>query len=313
MRIPTLVLLSSIALSLLVNADNVPPAANATVVAVAPPITANVATTAATDTNVEPVVAKPKGAENFKSLKMKEDGKTYPVGKGIVFTKTTFVVDDDKNKEKKMDSNDKKETDFSVQGLLGDLLGIDINLGGGGDKKKKKDPKTPPAEETDPDYIPLYGDDGYKPRPVPKGCTELVFLDQMIWDQQGNRGPIEFTEGPESTTPPMSTPTGDDATASPPAAEADMKDEKITTKLDTSSTVTVIDPKDVTKKDKQVDSNGIRICLLGGCSDDDDDDDNNDNDERRKIRHKQKKFLKQFLGKALKIDGRTGCPIPSKA
>jgi hypothetical protein len=111
----------------------------------------------------------------------------------------------------------------------------------------------------------------------------------------------------------MSTPTGDDATASPPAAEADMKDEKITTKLDTSSTVTVIDPKDVTKKDKQVDSNGIRICLLGGCSDDDDDDDNNDNDERRKIRHKQKKFLKQFLGKALKIDGRTGCPIPSKA
>lgn len=79
------------------------------------------------------------------------------------------------------------------KGLLGDLLGIDISLGGGGGKKKKKDPptdsgsKTPSTEETDPDYIPLYGDDGYKPRPVPKGCTELVFLDQMVCVERKER------------------------------------------------------------------------------------------------------------------------------
>lgn len=172
MRIPTIILLSSVALSLLVKAESTPtvPAAAAAVVA---PVAANVAA---------PATVKPEDIEALSSLKMKEDGKTYPVGKGIVFTKTTFVVDD-KNKDKPATKD--KEAEFSVQSLLGDLLGIDINLGGGGGKKKKDPPTdsgstTPPAEEMDPDYIPLYGDEGYKPRPVPKGCKELIFLDQMV-------------------------------------------------------------------------------------------------------------------------------------
>ncbi|KAG0060370.1 hypothetical protein BGZ89_012317 [Linnemannia elongata] len=251
MRIPTIVLLSSVALSLLVNAETTPPAPAAAAVA---PIAANVAAApaAAADT-------KPDDIEALSSLKMKEDGKTYPVGKGIVFTKTTFVVDD-KNKDKISataikddDDGEEKTAEFSVQGFLGNLLGIDINLGGDG--KKKKDPPTdsttPPAEETDPDYIPLYGDEGYKPRPVPKGCPELIFLDQMDLSKDG-------------------------------------------------------------KDPKKVDPKGIHICLLGGCDDDDDEDDDG-KQRHRKIRHKQKKFLRQFRGKALKIDGRTGCPIPSKA
>ncbi|KAH7049809.1 hypothetical protein BKA57DRAFT_529116 [Linnemannia elongata] len=346
MRIPTIVLLSSVALSLLVNAETTPLAPAAAAVA---PIAANVAAApaaAAADT-------KPDDIEALSSLKMKEDGKTYPVGKGIVFTKTTFVVDD-KNKDKNSataikdddDDGEEKTAEFSVQGFLGNLLGIDINLGGDG--KKKKDPPTdsttPPAEETDPDYIPLYGDEGYKPRPVPKGCPELIFLDQMIWDQQGNNGLIE---GPASITPPVS-PAADASALSPSEAKVDKKDasevekkdapaaeekskkeitttepkekdnkdekEKLITKIDTSA-VTVIDPKDLSKdgKDpKKVDPKGIHICLLGGCDDDDDEDDDG-KQRRRKIRHKQKKFLRQFRGKALKIDGRTGCPIPSKA
>ncbi|KAF9137566.1 hypothetical protein BGX30_010102 [Mortierella sp. GBA39] len=334
MRIPTIVLLSSVALSLLVTAETTPPAAAAAIA----PISANVAAPADT--------TQPKDMEALSSLKMKEDGKTYPVGKGIVFTKTTFVVDD-KNKDT---SATKDEAEFSVQGLLDDLLGIDINLGGGsGKKKKKKDPPsdsgstTPPAEETDPDYIPLFGDDGYKPRPVPKGCPELVFLDQMVWDQQGNNGSIE---GPASTTPPVSPP-ADASASSPSESEADKNDseiekrdapaaaaedksnkatttepkdkdekEKLITKINTSA-VTVIDPKDLSndKALKKVDPKGIRICLLGGCSkdDEDEDEDNDDKPKRRRVRHKQKKFLRQFQGKALKIDGRTGCPIPSMA
>ncbi|KAG9064249.1 hypothetical protein KI688_003437 [Linnemannia hyalina] len=334
MRIPTIVLLSSVALSLLVTAETTPPAAAAAAAAAAiAPISANVAAPAADTTQ-------PKDMEPLSSLKMNEDGKTYPVGNGIVFTKTTFVVDD-KNKDK---SGTKDEAEFSVQGFLDDLLGIDISLGGGGGggKKKKKDPPsgsttTPPAEETDPDYIPLYGDDGYRPRPVPKRCPELVFLDQMIWDQQGNNGSIE---GPASTTPPVSSP-ADASASSPSEADADknaseiekrnapaaaaaedkattttteLKDkdekEKLITKINASA-VTVIDPKDLSndKDPKKVDPNGIHICLLGGCNDDD----NDDKPKRRRVRHKQKKFLRQFKGKALKIDGRTGCPIPSGA
>lgn len=91
---------------------------------------------------------------------------------------------------------------------------------------------------------------------------------------------------------------------------------KIATKSDTSSVVTVVDPKVITKKDKNIDANGIRICVLGICIGDNDDEDENEDDKpkrRHKIHHKQKKYLKQFMGKALKIDGRTGCPIPSKA
>ncbi|KAG0282700.1 hypothetical protein BGZ96_000199 [Linnemannia gamsii] len=325
MRIPTIVLLSSVALSLLVNAENTPPApttTNPAVIAVTPPNAANIAeaTAAAADTKAEPEVK----AEESRPWKMKEDGKIYPVGKGIVYTKTTFVVDDNNTKN----SKDGKEADIGAQSLLGDLLGIDINIGGGGGKKKRDPPtKIPPAaEETDPDYIPLYGDDGYKPRPVPKGCTELVFLDQMIWNQQGNSGPIEQGEGPESTTPPVSTSARDD-TDSPSTAEADKKDtplspatddnkdEKIAAKIETSSVLPVVDPKDINKKDKEVDSKGIRICLLGICigdNDDDEDEKDGDKQKRRKIHHKQKSFLKQFMGRALKIDGSTGCPIPSR-
>ncbi|KAF9550462.1 hypothetical protein EC957_000136 [Mortierella hygrophila] len=342
MRIPTIVLLSSVALSLLVTAETTPPAVAAAAASAIAPISANVAAPADTTTQ-------PEDMEPLNSLKMKEDGKTYPVGKGIVFTKTTFVVDD-KNKDKSATKDGRAE--FSVQGLLGDLLGIDINLGGGGGKKKKKGPPsdsgstttTPPAEETDPDYIPLYGDDGYKPRSVPKGCPELSFLNQMIWDQQGNNGSIE---GPASTTPPVSSPA--DASASspseadadknaseiekrdPPAAAAEDKSnkattttepkdkdekEKLITKINTSA-ATVIDPKDLFngKVPKEFDTKGIRICLLGGCGkdDDDEDEDNDGKKKRRRVHHKQKKFLKQFKGKALKIDGRTGCPIPSDA
>lgn len=95
MRIPTIVLLSSVALSLLVNAETTPPAPAAAVAA--------------------PATTKPEDIEALSSLRMKEDGKTYPVGKGIVFTKTTFVVDD-KNKDKPVT---KDEAEFSVQGTLG--------------------------------------------------------------------------------------------------------------------------------------------------------------------------------------------------
>ncbi|KAF9910567.1 hypothetical protein EC991_006126 [Linnemannia zychae] len=383
MRIPTIILLSSVALSLLVSAENTP----TTNAVVAAPIAANIAADLAIDkpadtkedpkSDIKPAAEENAKAEPGTSLKMKEDDKLYPVGNGIVFTKTTFSVDnkDDKTKNTEEGSDKFSATGF-MDGLLDTLLGIDINLGGGGSKKKKDppadSPSTPPVEETDPDYIPLYGDDGYKPRPVPKGCNDLSFLDQMIWDQQGNRGQVE---GPEATTPALPA----NAIAPPVAVEADKKadaeptdvtdkkdttdkkdatgkkdsaDKKDTTdkkdaaekkdthepedaankKIDSeadddksqkvlahidSSAITVTDKKDnISPKDSKdisaenVSPSLISICIPGPCHEDDDDDD--EKGHRKRIRHKQKKFLKQFLGKALKIDGRTGCPIPSR-
>ncbi|KAF9121881.1 hypothetical protein BGW39_010189, partial [Mortierella sp. 14UC] len=88
------------------------------------------------------------------------------------------------------------------------------------------------------------------------------------------------------------------------------------------SAITVTDKKDhpsLSPKDSEnivatVDPLLISICIGGSChpNDDDEDDDEESSGRRRKIHHNQKKFLKQFQGKALKIAGRTGRPIPSR-
>ncbi|KAG0362487.1 hypothetical protein BGX24_005106 [Mortierella sp. AD032] len=186
------------------------------------------------------------------------------------------------------------------------------------------------------DYILLYGDDGYKPRPVPKGCHELQFMDQMIWDQQGNRGEIEDASG-QGLQAITLVPSVDDTTKetvkkdstekkdSSDNRDSTDKSQKILAKIDTSAVTEVAtdskkeqdlsDNNSKAKKATDVDPEGIHICLLGPCKDDEEDreEEEEDDSKRRKIHHKQKKFLKKFRGKALKIDGRTGCPIPSEA
>ncbi|KAG0258611.1 hypothetical protein BGZ95_004922 [Linnemannia exigua] len=326
MRIPTIILLSSVALSLLVGAENATPAtavnANTnTASVVATDLTID-KTADAKEVEVNPEVTPELEAalEPISPLKMKEDEKTYPVGKGIVFTKTTFFVDNNNNNNNKNVQNDNENESKAgatglLDGLLGDLLGIDIELGGDGKKKKKKkkdppteSPKTTPSEgkETDPDYILLYGDEGYKARP--------------IWDQQGNRGEIENGSGKG----PQAIITLDPSTDATTTTETDHKENIIKPKdnidkKDTSTTTTDPQPKkdlseNNSKKATAVDPEGIHICLLGPCKDDEekDGDEDDKSSKRRKIRHKQKKFLKQFRGKALKIDGLTGCPVPSK-
>lgn len=65
-------------------------------------------------------------------------------------------------------------------GFLANMLGIHIGIGddstknGGGTETDK-------VEGSDLwDTTPLYGDDRYVARPVPKGCPELSFQDQMV-------------------------------------------------------------------------------------------------------------------------------------
>ncbi|KAF9921893.1 hypothetical protein FBU30_008036 [Linnemannia zychae] len=352
MRIPTIILLSSVALSLLVNAENTPTVADVDIagnIAVDPipdRSTANTATSTTTSPNADANTSSDTVLAEG-TLRMKEDNKVYPVGKGIVFTKTTFVVDDNKDKNKDV----KPKDDFSVTGFLGDLLGIDISSGDNDKKKKKKDPtdSSDGVDINDPNTFPLYGDDGYQPRPVPKDCPELEFLDQMIWDQQGSGKVIEMpSPGPDAILPPSTpqttnvpvTPTeetnrdnnlehkstesdkkanGDSSTTTTPVSvSTGEKNENVETILANfiQSSIDEVfaptDAEDIDDKAKSTkDSQGSHICPPGGCSKDVDDDDNDDKPKRRRVRHKQKKFLKQFRGKALKIDGTTGCPIPS--
>ncbi|KAG0345147.1 hypothetical protein BG004_003930 [Podila humilis] len=207
-------------------------------------------------------------------------------------------------------TGDKKEPAGLIDGLLGGLLGIDL---GNGKKKKTRHPTKGNGDgPKDWDHLVLYGDDGYVARPLPvqpdngKQCPTLPFLDQMIWDQQGPAVGHDNV-GTDATKPP---PQGKEEEQENEDSQA--KQQVVTASsslsLSTEEDVAKVDEKIAAKDDsKTLDTQGISICLLGPCNDDDEDD---EDDER--IKHKQKKFLKQFKGKALNVDTHTGCPIPSE-
>lgn len=202
MRIPSIIVLSSAALTLLVQAEK---ASHNGPVAAVPVLSGPVAAIpdhngkaqaplqVSTDVKEEkkPAEAPPSKedvAKDAKAINETNDTKDTkdtknkesdprPVGKGIVMTTTSF--------------SKSKNGSF-----LGNLLGIDLdlNIGGHGDKKKKNtkdgDDAAPDDDFGDeieiPDDIPLYGDDGYVPRSLPtqpKGqppCQPLDFLDQVV-------------------------------------------------------------------------------------------------------------------------------------
>ncbi|KAF9308332.1 hypothetical protein BG003_011263 [Podila horticola] len=202
-------------------------------------------------------------------------------------------------KEQPSDWDSAKKPAGLLNGFLGGLLGIDVNLGG-----KKKSKKAPAGDdEKDWDHLRLYGDDGYEPRPLPvqpdgePNCEVLPFRDQMIWDQQGDRGRYVNVPTPEERIPKSETvakPVDEGTDVAPPSSSSPDTDE-------------IMDDKkiaDIKDNKGTVDPSGIRICLLGPCDDDSD-------DEGTRIDHKQKEFLRQFKGKALRIDIRTGCPLSS--
>ncbi len=134
MRVPSIILLSSISLSLLLLQAEALPA----------PAADNIS-----------------GSELDEK---KEKPKTFPVGDGsIVYTKATFFVSKEKDGTKRPTAVDR------IKSL------VSINIGDTKKNKKKKDPWDAPWEK-----LTLYGDDGYVPRPVPKGCKKLPFKDQMV-------------------------------------------------------------------------------------------------------------------------------------
>ncbi|KAF9967460.1 hypothetical protein BGZ70_009454 [Mortierella alpina] len=158
MRVPSIILLSSLALSLLLLKTEALPAPN------------------------------PVNSSNSSGGSELDEGKkdkpvTFPVGNGIVYTKATFFVNKEKDGTKRPTAVDR------IKSL------VSINIGDSNKNKNKKkagtggDPWDAPWSE-----LTLYGDDGYVERPVPEGCKKLPFKDQMIWDQQGHRGQIEDTD-----------------------------------------------------------------------------------------------------------------------
>lgn len=214
MRIPSIILLSSAALALLVQAENTSPeVAIAAAPVLAGPVAASpdhsVKAQAPLQVNTvakqenKPAEAPPKEevtkdakanneanneAKDAKDTKDTKDSKNKesdprPVGKGIVVTTTSF------SKSKN-------------GGFLGNLLGIDLDLNIGGDgegkktkKKKGGDDGSAAPTESNPDFsnkmeipdeVPLYGDDDYVPRALPvqptgqPPCPPLAFLDQVV-------------------------------------------------------------------------------------------------------------------------------------
>lgn len=141
MRVPSIVLLSSIALSLLLLKVKALPA----------PASDN-----DNDNNNS------SGSEL--NEKTKDQRKTFPVGNGIVYTKATFFVNKEKDGTKRPTAVDR------IKSL------VSINIGDTKKSKKgRKDPWDAPWTE-----LTLYGDDGYVERPVPDGCKKLPFKDQMV-------------------------------------------------------------------------------------------------------------------------------------
>ncbi|KAF9149845.1 hypothetical protein BG015_008337 [Linnemannia schmuckeri] len=332
MRIPTIVLLSSVALSLLVNAENAPAAPTADVAAGATPIAANVAAATPVADNVgaaTPIAANVAAAtpvaanvvaeakpevvtEATSPLKMEEDGN------GKVFTKTT-VAFDDTNKEVK----NKEEADFKAQGLL------DIDLGGDGHGKHHHHHHDDWFDDWfDDDWFDenhynhyihhnhyhLFGDKDYWPRPVPKGCPELSFYDQMIWDQQRYHGIIHRRRGPladASGPSPIAADVDNKDAEADNDTEAEMKDAPPAPAAPADPAAAVVEDKDVGKTDETVDSKGLHLCILGDCDHDEHEHDHDDHHHHHNGHHKLSRFLRQFRGKALRIDSR-GCPLPYK-
>ncbi|KAF9293470.1 hypothetical protein BGZ74_011700 [Mortierella antarctica] len=322
MRIPSIVLLLSAALALLVQAENAAPNAPITVPALAEPVAASPDHDAKeqaqtpmevnTDAKDEkkPAEAPPKEeaandakanknnneTKDTKDTKDTEDTKNKetdprPVGKGIVMTTTSFS----------------KSTNG---GFLANLLGIDVDMNIGDDGKDKKETvKKMDGDLEDemliPDDVPLYGDDDYVPRPLPAQptgqppCPSLKFLDQVVWDMQGSSGEIIEVSSPPTrplVSAPVTTPGPREATASATLPGTEIVDQSASA-------------------DATVHADGARICLLGICiggSEDEDKDDDGSKPRKKRIRHNMPKFLHKVAKRSpLSIDGQTGCPIPS--
>ncbi|KAF9438597.1 hypothetical protein BGZ76_006649 [Entomortierella beljakovae] len=260
MRIPQFILLTSIALALVASAEKSPSAVPQAI--------------PDADTKANPIIVD-------KKVETSPDGTTTSTVKAV-YSGTI----------------DPKEVSPGFFGhIFGHLIGINAEANG----DNEEDFVSEMSADDNYDYITLYGDDGYFPRPLPEQpsgsppCAKLGFLDQMVWDQQGDSGQKVPIANPNNA---------DDIAAKVPK---DVKDDEHTpSEAEGVSKPTEKDSQVKGNEDK-VHSNGISLCLLGPCDNDEDEEHHN---HRHRIYHKQRKFLKQFRGKALIIDDKTGCPLP---
>ncbi|KAF9357855.1 hypothetical protein BGX26_002951 [Mortierella sp. AD094] len=157
----------------------------------------------------------------------------------------------------------------------------------------------------DHDHIPLYGDDGCVPRPLPEQprgnppCPTLGFLDQMIWNQQGDRGQKLPVIGSQKPT----------RAGRVKALERFKENESKET--DVGDLVGDKPKEDKSKEDNpkpEVDAPNLKE-VAPKHSEAEFEAQDKLHHHRRRIHHKQKRFLKQFKGRALLADDKANCPI----
>ncbi|KAF9579561.1 hypothetical protein BGW38_004132 [Lunasporangiospora selenospora] len=360
MQLPSLVLLSSVALALIAQAA---------------PIDSNV--------NV------PSDNPEIISPHARTSPIEHPVGNGIVYSSTSFLAstpleDIPVNPE----ANNAQDASASVPPAASDPFGSIAAMLSGGMKDGLQTLGTsdleslisieigsPSKKEDDDEWdetwrcSTLFGDTGYVKRALPlqpdgKSCPSLPFLDQMVWDQQGDRGKAIVDPPPKTNGDALVTTAAEELTEAP-EAKADLTkalpvqevmpeavvpevskpevvapviqvndkndiktddkkevkaDDKKEAKTDDKKEAKTDDKKEVKTGDKKAKGGDgksvVRICILGICigtPEDKDDKDDRDKDRNhcRRVHHKQRRFLEQFKGQALKINPSTGCPIPT--
>ncbi|KAF9327969.1 hypothetical protein BG006_008782 [Podila minutissima] len=331
MRISSIILLSSAALALLVQAENASPNASITVPVLAEPVAASpdhdakaqaqtsmqVNTDAKDEKKPAEVPPKEEAANDAKANKNNNETKDTKDNMDTKDTKDTKDTEDAKNKETEPRPVGKgivvTTTSFSKStngGFLANLLGIDMDMNIGDDGKDKMETVKKMNgdlgnEMVILDDVPLYGDADYVPRPLPAQptgqppCPPLMFLDQVVWDMQGSSSEIIEVSSPPTRPPvpaPVTTPVLRDATAPATLPGTEVVDQSALA-------------------DATVHADGVRICLLGICiggPEDKDKDDDGPKPRKKRIRHNMRKFLRKVAKRSpLSIDGQTGCPIPS--
>ncbi|KAI8597162.1 hypothetical protein EDD21DRAFT_357513 [Dissophora ornata] len=200
-----------------------------------------------------------------------ESEKVYPVGKGIVYTKASFFVKANKNKIENTGADGADGTQEPEEGST----------------------DSSSDNQTAMDFLGnLFGIDlsgglnairgthkGNKDKDTDKGEDKVNSKDRdAVWEET----PLYGDEG----YVPRAVPEG--------CAELEYMDQMIWDQQGSREEVTKLEKNDKSVVNNQKEEEeGIKH-----------------QQHYHKVNHKQKKFLKQFRGKALQIDGNTGCPLP---
>ncbi|KAG0239309.1 hypothetical protein BGW41_007794 [Actinomortierella wolfii] len=289
----------------------------------------NAATTA--DVKISDNASKQQAEAAAKDTPVEENEKEDPTEES-----NNTALKNDENKAAADAKADVKEKGI-LESFLENYIGIDIN---------KEDDSDNDDDGQIEDDLPLKGEEGYVPRPLPAAsCPPLDDWSQQIWDVQGNSGkkvtpPTTQTAGDQPSTEQSSTAASDatndkqevetaasilkffaNAKKQLTSAISEGKIDEETIKQEATAGLKDLTSKDEGKSKLQdavdavedaqdaLHSKGFSICLLGPCESKDEDPEGQE--ARRKLRAHRRK-LNKLRRHPLDIDANTGCPIPAK-